>query len=694
MNRMKFTIRLKLLFLSIAILSIPYFGFEYLREMERYLQDALESSLVDAARAVAAPLSDQVDLFPEVDSDDRGLYIHDFIHPILLDGYSDDWISYLSWSDVYSEEPGRPVGKGDRLSYKIIVGHFDQYINVLLQVKDRNIVYQEPGETTSINNDHIELVFTNNLGKIENYFFSPAAPGSIRPFQYRILRDEFNIEYKTTEFKNNINGELQPTADGYNLEILIPARLAHSRMGFVVFDVDNPVTREQEAKIGTSGKTTDRKPGRLVKSSPEVKRLIDKLPKADGRRIWVLDKQGSVLSSTGNLEKTLPTESINPLYTLVLPSVSERFSDDLMGASRLEGQEVKIALKGGSGTNWRLSPDERAVILSATAPIRIEGIVRGVVYVEETTNSIQMVQRQAMKSLFNKSIVYFALVTSFLLFFATRLSVRLRRLSREAERAIDEHGRVIADFRDDKSSDEIGELSRNYALMLERLKEYNQYLESMSGRLSHELRTPITVVQSSLDHLQSSDSTDDKSRYLERAREGIERLNLIVIRLSEATRLEQAMHSAGKEQTDITGLLRNCIEGYRLAYPDRNFILNVPGNPVVMMLASDLIVQMLDKLVDNAMDFSSPESPVEIEFLNGPENCVIKVTNFGSRLPEKMDDQIFNSMISVRATKSREGPHLGLGLYIVRLIAEFHGAVVRVESGVNEDRVSFIIEFQ
>ena len=48
MRKLKFTIRVKLLLLSIAVLSIPYFGFEYLRELERYLQDALELSLADA----------------------------------------------------------------------------------------------------------------------------------------------------------------------------------------------------------------------------------------------------------------------------------------------------------------------------------------------------------------------------------------------------------------------------------------------------------------------------------------------------------------------------------------------------------------------------------------------------------------------------------------------------------------------
>ncbi|MBF8269193.1 MAG: sensor signal transduction histidine kinase [Gammaproteobacteria bacterium] len=694
MKPVKITIRLKLLLLSIAVLSIPYFGFEYVRELERYLQDALELSLVDAARAVAGPLQEQAALFPEVDSDERALYSHDFIHPILLDGFDDDWLAYLSWSDTYTETSQGPRNRDDKLSFRIIVGHYQQYINVLLQVDDRQVIFQKPGAATAIDNDHIVLVYDNAVGEMEHFYFSPAAPGSIRPFQYRKNKDEFNIEYESAEYANNINAEFQPTASGYNLEILIPSGLVGGRLGFVVADVDDIKRRQEAARAETAGVNTLQKPGRLVQSSPLIKRIIQPLASAEGRRIWVLDKQGQVLSSSGGLNRKASVDTTNVLYSLLLPSVNERFSDDLNGASRLQGSEVLQALQGQSTTNWRSSPGQQAVIISAASPVWVNGVVRGVIVVEETTNSIQMVQRHAMKSLFDKSIFVFITVTLLLLGFASRLSFRLRRLSQEAESAIDEHGRVVADFNASKATDEIGELSRNYAAMLDRLKQYNQYLEGMSGRLSHELRTPITVVQSSLDHLQANLAAHDRDRYLQRAREGVERLNLIVIRLSEATRLEQALQSAQKKQTDLRALLLNCTEGYRLAYPQVVFKLLVPESPVMYLLAADLIVQMLDKLIDNAVDFSEPGKPVEIELASGAGQWQLQIRNYGPRLPDTMEDQIFNSMVSIRNKKDRGKPHLGLGLYIVRLIAEYHGAAVRARTDEAAGSVTFIVEFQ
>jgi len=693
-GRFKFTIRVKLLFLSIAILSIPYVGFEYLRELERYLRDALEISLSDAARAMAGPLHEQQNLFPvRADTDGGSLYVHTLNHPVQLDGYTDDWIAYLSWSDIYSADQSEDLRDKDASSFRLIVSRYQQYYNVLLQVKDSNVIYQNPNTPDAIDNDHVIFVFTNPAGELKRYYFSPAAPGRIRPFKYEKYWDEFNFEYQTSEYITNVTGEWQQTDEGYNLEIAIPKSLLGERMGFIVANVDAADTRVIVSEVGTAGEATVYKPGRLLQSSPEINQIIKTLGKVDGRRFWVLDNHGQVLASGGSLEKDTMADPVNLLYSYILPSVHKRFRDDLYGASRLQGQEVIRAAQGYTETRWRSSPDGKAIIVSAATPVWVNDEVRGVVVVEETTNNIQLFQRHAMASLFDKTLLVFFLVTTLLLLFATRLSYRLRRLSREAESAIDAHGRVINTFQASKSNDEIGELSRNYAAMLDRLRQYNDYLEGMASKLSHELRTPIAVVKSSLDRLKYGDAKDVHQLYLERASEGIERLNLIVMRLSEATRLEQALQSAEKQQTDIGQLIGCCVEGYRLAYPGNEFMLTLADELVTEEVSPDLIVQMLDKLVANAIDFSTGEKRIEVNFLADEEMWKIQIVNYGSQLPELMEQQLFNSMISVRNKKNKNEPHLGLGLYIVRLIAEYHKGDVHASNLSNGQGVMFTLKF-
>jgi signal transduction histidine kinase len=313
--------------------------------------------------------------------------------------------------------------------------------------------------------------------------------------------------------------------------------------------------------------------------------------------------------------------------------------------------------------------------------------------VEETTSHIQIQQRQAMATLFNNSLFVFLFVTVLLLLFATRLSVRIRKLERDATSAIDKHGRVVGNFQPGKSSDEIGDLSRNYAAMLDRLRNYNEYLENMAGRLSHELRTPITVVQSSLDQFNDTDERGEKETYLARAREGINRLNTIVVRLSEATRLEQALQGAGKQSTNVRELTGNCIEGYRTAFPHIDFYLEMPEKDFFQDVAADLIVQMLDKLIKNAIDFNRCNKPVETRLTIDDDTWSISVTNYGSTLPDAMEHQLFNSMVSVRDKKNKAEPHLGLGLYIVRLIVEFHGGHVSARNLDNRQGVVITATF-
>jgi signal transduction histidine kinase len=538
-------------------------GLEYLRELERYLRDALEISLHDAANATAGPLQDRRDLFSEyTQGEPRSLYVHSLNLPVQLDGYTDDWSAYLDWSDVYSN---------DEVAFRLLTSSDEQYYYALLQVNDSSIKYQEYASPGNLLNDHIQMIITDRRGQPISYYISPTAPGPVRPFTYQQQVNEFGFNNKEIEYANNIDSVWQPTDTGYNLEIAIPRYMATDRLGFIVHDVDVESSGTSTASHGTAGKQTSQRPGRLLEASLTITQIINRIGSMSGRRIWVLNSRGEVLATVGNLTSNVDTSNENFLYGLILPSVHNRFTDDLTGASRLQGDEILNALQGESANRWRTSPDGRAVIISSAIPVYVDETIRGVVMVEESTNSIQMLQRKAMASLFNKTVFVFSLVTLLLLAFATRLSIRLRNLSHEAESAIDEHGRVINVFSSDSARDEIGDLSRNYSAMLERLKQYNDYMEAMSGRLSHELRTPITVVQSSLDHINTGEDPVDQSVYIERAREGVERLNLIVTRLSEATRIEHILQNAEKIETDISSLFSNCIEGYKSAFPEQKF---------------------------------------------------------------------------------------------------------------------------
>ncbi|MFK8067552.1 MAG: proteobacterial dedicated sortase system histidine kinase [Gammaproteobacteria bacterium] len=661
-----FSIRKKLLLLSIAVLSLPYVGYQYVREMEHYLREGLETSLTGTASNISGLLSGRDTLFPQVGYGTEKsipLFVHPMKQIVQLDGYAEEWSAWLDWADNKSSTEGS-------LTTKVIIAEQAGYLYVLLQAEDNQLIYQRPESPFANESDQIELFIEDSDGELKHYWIAPSAQGEISTYeQGMIWNADIWEEQPIPRSVTNISGVWQETPTGYRLELKIPSRIVDQKLGITITDVDDPSLRKITGKIKTSGR---QKANLLVRASDDIGSAIDKLDVAEGRRIWVLDTAGHVLATKGNLKNQTPSRTLNRFYSWIFPSASSRFKDELKGASRLRGKDVTAALKGDTGIRWRSSPDGKAVIVTAAKPIHSDSEIIGVVVAEETTGNIQTVQRKAMSDLFTRSLIVFVVVTLLLLAFASNLLSRIRRLSREADQAIDEQGRVTRTLVGKPWNDELGDLSQHYSDMLERLKQYNDYLESLAGKLSHELRTPMAVVQSSLESLDTADSADDAGVYVDRAKDGVKRLQTLVTRLSEAARLEGALQSSEKESYKIQKLLKGCVEGYGVAYPDQEFRCEIEEIDAEILCAPDLIVQMLDKLVSNAIDFAKKETPIILRVNEKNGNVLIKIVNFGSQIPDQIEQNLFDSMISARDNKVQGEPHLGLGLYVAKLIATFH----------------------
>ena len=162
--------------------------------------------------------------------------------------------------------------------------------------------------------------------------------------------------------------------------------------------------------------------------------------------------------------------------------------------------------------------------------------------------------------------------------------------------------------------------------------------------------------------------------------------------MSEAARLEQALQEAEPEIFDLREVVEGSVQSYRAAWPRATFEWNAPDTPCPVHGVPDLIVQMLDKLIANALDFHTPGTPITVVLVGRGPAPVLEVRNLGPVLPEAMADKLFESMVSIREGNGPGDPHLGLGLYIVRLIAEHHGGTVGARNLVDEDGVSVWVD--
>src|SRR5438876_6688896 len=327
------------------------------------------------------------------------------------------------------------------------------------------------------------------------------------------------------------------------------------RLFDVKADAGDSLATERTSSQTLMAPTADREAAPSARS-PEIAQIIQGLSRTTAR-IWVVDRELNVLARAGTLKKMAATdvsaaalpqvwqwlerELLHPVYARVLKQPTEDFSEELAGRVMLPAREVDGALAGILSVDRRLTPDGRAVIVSAAHPIWVGDQVRGAVIVEETTNAVLAERNRAFERLFSIVLAALLIGSVALTLYASRLSARIRSLRDEAEAAIDAHGRVRGVVAGSKAGDEIGDLSRSFSSVLSRLAQYASYQESMAGRLSHELRTPIAVVRSSLDNLKLSSLPDEARVYMERAQHGLARLSDILIRMTEATRLEQSI---------------------------------------------------------------------------------------------------------------------------------------------------------
>lgn len=718
-------IRLKLFILSLFLFAIPWLGYQYVWELESYLRIGQEQTLMGTARAVATALHERPTLFNQQASylsdvkPGTDLYAHQIVDPIQLDGHLQDWFDYqhlsIEYDANYMLDNSLSNYSKEDLSFKHMVGIYGDYLYAYFAVQDDNVQMRPPNSLRVDRNDHLYIAFKNSKGEFKRYIAANRSPGWLNAFQLTDNPGSTRPEKPETRIQGHWLNHWPKTGgsgNGYNIELRIPLAMLSDSIAFAIVDIDSQQINDPVLRIGTSNPEQASSLGTLLVPSPEIENIIKGLKYA-GARIWVLDKHrrvmarsGEIFQATGpstqlvNSEQQAPSWLDNieqkwllPLYYKILTKPPAEFIDELKTAYALEGKDIESALAGKPDALWRLTSDNKAVILSATHPIWIDGIVMGTVVVEQTTHGIRTLRNKALEKLFNIILAVMISGTVVLFLFASRMSFRIRNLRNQTEAAIDTQGKIISNIPLSKTQDEIGDLSRTFHNVLGKLGQYHHYLENMASRLSHELRTPVAIVKSSIENLNTTSQDENAKAYIDRAQEGISRLSQILNKMSEASRLEHALQSTEKESFNLHLLLKGCVHGYQLAYPNYPFELDSSLENEELKGSADLFVQMLDKIIANATDFSPEGEAIKFTLSGKPGHPILSISNQGPLLPSDMQNQLLDSMVSVRQKTQSTVPHLGIGLFIAKTIAEFHQGKITIANNESGDGVIVTIRF-
>ena len=657
------TLRRKLLLLALVTLLLPVSAWLLIRELEAFLREGQQQALQATAATIARSLASDMQALDQ----DSPLQI--FAVPVdsapALDGYPDNLSSFdggdIEWQST------------DGIAKLVLRARvYEQNLYLLALVTDATPVRQNLDDDGVY--DNFELSLHGSRGMVR-FNIASAGTGPINVVSSGASGEQ-------------IAGYWLERSDGYAIELVMPWFLAEQGVSFRLADVENNLDRVAAREIRAM------QPVVPQRRSDEVQERLELLL-GPGQRVWVLDSNGFVraqlgrpITSSRSIDQASWAERL--LHRLLTIDRSPPSEDPPEVSAILNEPLVDIALAGTPGGSWRQLPVTAELLNSVTTPIIASGNVEGAVFLQASSDGLLLLTNRALGRILGISLLTTLLLAMALYLFASRLSGRVRRLSRAVRSASTDPSRPQSDLPLTRDKDELGELARSHGRLLKAVRDYNAYLKTLAGKLSHELKTPLVIMRSSLENLQREPLGESAMTYLSRAQEGGERLSEILRAMSDASRLENAIGDIDPESFQLDEVIRQTTAAYQQIYPERDIKLRVADGKYPAYGGPELIAQLMDKLVNNAISLTGPDDQIGIGLERGDSNATIRVRNTGSRLPQRMEDQLFESLVSVREKKGEE-PHLGLGLYLVKLITEAHGGTVHACNLPGDEGVEFSV---
>jgi two-component system sensor histidine kinase KdpD len=226
-------------------------------------------------------------------------------------------------------------------------------------------------------------------------------------------------------------------------------------------------------------------------------------------------------------------------------------------------------------------------------------------------------------------------------------------------------------------------LKQSQAMTVQALHQRDAIKSSLLSSVSHELRTPLTAIKTmlfSLRHDGASLPPAVRHEFLTGIDRELDYLNSLVGNLLDMSRLEAGTLTPRREWQILDELVEGAI---------RRVEPLLAGRSLRVLLAQDLppisvdgmqLQQVLVNLLDNAIKFSPPGSPIRLTAALAGDFLEVRVTNTGEGIPSNELDRIFDRFYRVQSGRSAGSPGTGLGLAICKGIVEAHGGSILAQS--------------
>ena len=242
--------------------------------------------------------------------------------------------------------------------------------------------------------------------------------------------------------------------------------------------------------------------------------------------------------------------------------------------------------------------------------------------------------------------------------------------------------------------DEIGALVETFNNMIVRLEKSIKKIRQFSGDVSHELRTPLTIIRGEIEVLLRKDRPKEEYlKTLSSVLEESDRMENLIDALLFLSRVEAMDRSKGWEIVDLDEVLNAVIKFRSSSASNKKISIDAKNiKPVQLKGNRELLERMTANILDNAIRYSDSGDNIKIELEKDKKMARLQIRDTGIGIPEDSLPLIFDRFYVVDPSRSKETGGAGLGLSIVKWIAEFHNAEITVDSKV-DDGTNFIVTF-
>ena len=265
---------------------------------------------------------------------------------------------------------------------------------------------------------------------------------------------------------------------------------------------------------------------------------------------------------------------------------------------------------------------------------------------------------------------------------AGSLTGPLRRLGRAMARVADGAFEGPYELPFDRS-DEIGELMRSFETMALRLADLDRMKAEFLGMASHELKTPLNVINGYAELIEEARTEEVSERHrvlIAGLAEQAGVMSRLVNRLMDISRLEAGAYELAPEPVLIKDLLTSIERIFAPQAEERGIELRIRSSasaPTTAVLDFDIVRdEVLGNLLSNALRYTPSSGWIEVGVDGDERGVVFTVTDSGSGIPEGHRDFIFKKHYTVDRTR---GVGSGLGLAIVKEMVELHGGLITLE---------------